>query len=176
MLEGVILDREIGNLVNVTWSPLRLPCFGSDVFSFEHLLGDSSSPPEIIPLPHVPSSAGVGSSINSSLSRKRKRTLTPYQFEDFLREEVKFFLWILTLRDRYLSVEVNLWAADSMKLDGEEVLMKEGGMYVELVEQHRAVIGMVVVLENLRALLEADYKRCLWENEVLRAQLSTKLS
>ncbi|CAH1436400.1 unnamed protein product [Lactuca virosa] len=59
-------------------------------------------------------------------------------------KEMKFFDGLLTLRDHYLSAEVNLRAADSMKLAGKEVLIKAGGMYAELVEQHIVMTERVI--------------------------------
>ncbi|CAH1449098.1 unnamed protein product [Lactuca virosa] len=209
MLEGVIPDKEVGNIFHISGSPLSLPGFGSDVFSLEQLLVDSSSPPEVTPLPHVPSNAGVGSSIDSYLSRKCKCTLTIHKFEDFqhevsgasipsssepadyhahvavegcadchpFKEELDDACRSMTRSKKIISISVvNLRAADSMKLDGEEFLMKACSMYVELVEQHRTANDRVVVLENQRALMEANYERRLWDNEVLRAQFSAKLS
>lgn len=86
-----------------------------------------------------------------------------------LGKEVKFSDGLLTLRDCYLSAEVNLRAVGSMKLAGEKVLMKASSMYAELVEQHRTVTDRVTELENQRALFELDYERCLRENEGLYA-------
>ena len=86
MLEGVIPDKDVGNITLVLRSPLRLPSFASNMFSLEQLLVDSSSPFVVLPLPYVPSGDGVGSSIGSSFSHKRKCTLTPHQFKDYLRD------------------------------------------------------------------------------------------
>ncbi|CAH1433549.1 unnamed protein product [Lactuca virosa] len=71
----------MGRAVMVPWSPLRLHGFGSDAFSIGHLV-ETSCPPLVIPSKIDFSRVmDVGSTSSPSLSRKRKRPLTPHHFE-----------------------------------------------------------------------------------------------
>ncbi|CAH1432128.1 unnamed protein product [Lactuca virosa] len=73
-------------LVSSDCPPFRLPGFGPDTFGISQLLG-APCPTFVVPT-HTDSTShvDVGSLSAHSLSRKRKRPLTPHQFEHFLRE------------------------------------------------------------------------------------------
>ncbi|CAH1413414.1 unnamed protein product [Lactuca virosa] len=78
---------------------------------------------------------------------------------------------LLILRNRYLSVEVNLRAIEGMKLDGEEMLFKSEKLHAELSNRCRVALEWIMVFENQRSLLEDDYEVCVRENQVVWAQL-----
>ncbi|CAH1418725.1 unnamed protein product [Lactuca virosa] len=174
----VIPDRDVDPVIVVLESPIRLMGFGPDAFSVDQLM--ETSCPLIGPLHDGFSNSLEGVSTNVfSPSRKCKQLLTPYQFEQLLREVsqvsprcasllslghtapksadrfpscimfeeeldeayrfiahaeniistvlrqyLKFFDGLLTLRDRFLVVDVNLRVAKGMNLASEEMLVK----------------------------------------------------
>ncbi|CAH1420807.1 unnamed protein product [Lactuca virosa] len=88
--------------------------------------------------------------------------------------DFKFFDRPLTLHDRYLSNEVNLRAAKGMKLDGEGIFLKAGGMHAELSVRYCVASENIFTLANQRSLLESNYEACLRENDIYRAQIAAK--
>ncbi|CAI9265975.1 unnamed protein product [Lactuca saligna] len=65
-----------------------------------------------------------------------------------LRQELKFFDGLLTLRDRFLGANITLWFAKGMKLASEEMLLKVGEMYVDLSIHYKDIVANIVVLEH----------------------------
>lgn len=56
-----------------------------------------------------------------------------------------------------------------MKLASEEMLVKAAKMYVDLSIRHRDAMAKVSLLENCKTLVQANYKTCLQENDLLHA-------
>lgn len=75
-----------------------------------------------------------------------------------LGRDLKFFDGLLTLRDRFLDVEVNMRVFEGMKLASEEMLVKVGEMYVELSICYRDAMAKVVLLESQKTLVQANYE------------------
>ena len=85
MLDDVILHPDVDPVIVIHDSLVRLLRFGSDAFSVDKLFKPFC--PLIAPS-HVGSSRPVDDVFTDipCTSRKRKRLLTPLQFEQFLRE------------------------------------------------------------------------------------------
>lgn len=49
-----------------------------------------------------------------------------------LGRDLNLFDGLFTLQDRFLASEVNLWVVEGMKLASEEMLLKDGELYVDL--------------------------------------------
>lgn len=91
-----------------------------------------------------------------------------------LGRDLKFFDGLLTLPDRFLATEVNLWVSKGMKLASEEMLLKAGEMYANLSIRYHDIMATIIMLEEQKALVEAEYEACLRENDMLCAQLALK--
>lgn len=61
-----------------------------------------------------------------------------------------------------------------MKFASEVMLLKAMEIYVDLSICYQETGAKIVVLENQKSLVEADYEACLWKNDVPHAQLATK--
>ncbi|CAH1418175.1 unnamed protein product [Lactuca virosa] len=155
MVEDVIPDKRSDLVGPSPGSPLKLPRFESHAFSIEQLLEASSSPP-VDALPPL--------SLTSYFDDENYASCLLFQEEineacsSIARVEAifsivngkisKFFDGLLTLCGRYLSVEVNMWDAEGMKLVGEEMSFKAGMVHSELSDRYRAASERIVMLEN----------------------------
>lgn len=63
-----------------------------------------------------------------------------------------------------------------MNLVSEEILVKVGEMYIDLSIRFRYgdAVTKITMLEDQKSLVETDYEACLWENDLLHAQLTSK--
>ncbi|CAH1431391.1 unnamed protein product [Lactuca virosa] len=154
MLEIVITDKDVDPVAVVSRSPLRLPGFRSDAFSIIQLLGTYC--PSLVVPSHIESSSPMDVASMSALphSRKRKRPLTPHQFEHFLCDVSRWPRCVspppsphnsLTAIDIF-SFEVSLRASEGMKLAGEEMLFNADEMHADLYSRYRDVVDKVMML------------------------------
>ncbi|CAH1422027.1 unnamed protein product [Lactuca virosa] len=128
-------------------------------------------------------------------TRKDKRLLRPHQLEHFLREVLGTPLCMsssssdhplpviaegsascLLVQEAFdeacrsiAHVETGISTVHGMRLVGEKMLLKTGGMLVELFGRYHAAPEKIVMLENQRSLLQSDYQACLHEKDILHA-------
>ncbi|CAH1418410.1 unnamed protein product [Lactuca virosa] len=91
-----------------------------------------------------------------------------------LGRDFQFFDVLLTLRDRFLVVEVNVRATEAMNLASEEMLVKVVEMYADLSTRYQDAAAKVTSLENQGTLVQAKYEACLQENIVLHSEFFNK--